>query len=405
MIWQLMKRDAAWRWAPAAALIFAYLRLPVVHSGRWEVAGMLPLVMAMGVAAPSFMINGTPFEGTLPIPGRALWLSRVISVLAMCWMPVLAGSAVTFFTGGNASQLIEAGAAFTVVILLVKCIRVRELSGPRWLKMVPFAAGMGALAALGPLDPVDRPSPGIVLAACGLASGGLFLWGWSTVPKSFEIAPPGTGVPARPRATRAPSRFVWAPVWRSIFGWQMWFSLFLAFEFLSIGGLYSVWYLGAVILLNGGRVRNRWLLPLPVSARKLFRMIMAPLAVAMVAASGLRIFLDTDHPLTPRMRVASLAGELTFFCFLMFLCGLVEWRRLGGIRLGIRAIPMALGIAIIPVAGLVTRSRGSTWIFDEALRRMAAALPENGWLLAPALAIPVIASYALAEKIFAESER
>ncbi len=157
MIWQFIKRDAAWPFAPAAALLFGYLRLPAARSGALALVGILPFAMVLGTAVPGLLVNGTRFEGALPIEGRRLWLSRVVSLLAVLWLSVLAGLTVTFFTSGDLVPPLEAGAGFTVVILAVKCVRIRELTGPRWLKLTVFFAGAGAIFAASSIDASRLP--------------------------------------------------------------------------------------------------------------------------------------------------------------------------------------------------------------------------------------------------------
>lgn len=247
------------------------------------------------------------------------------------------------------------------------------------------------------------PPAGLMLASCGLASAALFLRGWFAVPKSFQAAPLKLTKRSTHREALGSVRFLWSPVLRSVFGWQMWVMLALLLSQLAMGS-FAIAYVYLPAFVKVTREPLRWVWPLPVVSRTLFRIMTVPLAAAIAAATVLRIFVDPEHPLTPRERIVEMAAELTFLWFLMFLSEIVDWRRLGTIRRWVRVIPMILCVAAIFIAMIVFDSHGPYQIFDRALRALAGALPENGLLFALALIAPVAFLYLLAEHTFEELE-
>ena len=119
MIWQLLKRDLAMKTAPMFVVMFALIAVGY---------GFLPaLARAAAVGAIAACMIGPVFlflvlqsqrglyEAALPIDARDLWLSRVLSLLAMIWLPLL----VVLATGLPRLPLFEAGAVFTTLVLAV----------------------------------------------------------------------------------------------------------------------------------------------------------------------------------------------------------------------------------------------------------------------------------------------
>jgi hypothetical protein len=169
---------------------------------------------------------------------------------------------------------------------------------------------------------------------------------------------------------------------------------------LSIGSI-AIAYVSVPVLFA---VPARWLPALPVSPRMLFRITTVPLVLAVAAASVIRIFADPEHPMTPRTRIVQVAEELAILYLLIFLCEVLNWRRLSTLGRWVRAIPLAV-MMVIPITMLMVFSRShGFWIIDEALQRLAGALPENWRLLAPVLILPVALLYWLAEHTFGELE-
>ncbi len=403
MIWKLMRRDPTWQWTPLAAICAV---LPGISHATMETFVFMTLGM-IGCISPAFYTYCTLYEGALPIPARDLWLSRVMSLLAGMWLPVLTASAVLAVSGRGSPILIEAAAVYTVLVLAAKCVRRGQFSAPPWMR---FAGIMiFAQVAVFLLMGVEQHlvSAAAILTVCGLASAALFLTGWRGIPTAFQIAPLWPAVSPRGRASREAhgrARFVWSPVFRSIYRWQMGLMLLMLLSQLAIGSLATA-YIFLPVFLAAVLDSRRWLSPLPVASRTLFRLTIAPLAAAIVIANVVRIFVNPGHPLSVRTRIVELAAELVALCLMLWVCELTEWRGLSKFGLSVRAIPLAAGMAVLVIPMVVgSTSRDRTWMYDKIPLALAAALPENGWLLALTLIAPLAAVYWLAEKTYAEME-
>jgi hypothetical protein len=418
MIWQLMKRDRTWKVATAimgsmfvgatfgletAALKFDLFANPSFRPAVPFAFAFIAGFSAWFVVALAFTIQNQSalYEAVLPIAGRDLWLARVLSLLAMVWLPVfiamLIGIALRF---APLLPLLQVSAIFTVLILAAKCVRIRAIGAPPWLSLAgvlsPFLVMFVAPSVIKHLKSAGwfvLPPTGIVLTICGLASVALFAWGWVTVPKSFQIATAESRLDLRSQ-TKEQSSLTWAPVLQCIYGRP---TLFL------LGGIFfgQLWSASLLIGLTHAQIRGqcRWLLALPISPRKLFGWIAMPLTAAAILACLAGIFIDTRHPLSPPARLVKIAAELAVLYGLIFLSELSLWRRLSKVRAtrwGVQILwtPFIIG-AIAPGFFLPN---------TEAIQRLAGVLPGTWWQLACILAIPVIATYWLAEKAFREQE-
>jgi len=401
MIWQLLKRDPAMKTTPMIVVMFALIAIGY---------GFLPAIaraaavgaIAGGMIAPVFLLlvlqsQRGLYEAALPIDGRDLWLSRVLSLLAVIWLPLL--TLLAF--GLPRLPLFEAGAVFTAIVLAVKRVGIRELSAPQWLGRIAqvfFVCLLAMPFVLRPLKSVHwpaLPSPESVLAICLPASAALFWWGWTSVPKSFQLSPipAPDSAPALSCETSEPSRFAWSPILRTVYGGRP-MLLMIAFVMGSLTFGFGTAGVMAAMSQNQIRARYRWLLALPFSPRRLFTLIAMPAAAAIILGSVAHIFINTKHPLAPRARFVEFVAQLAAVYFVIFLNELPSWSRLSKLRAWARWIPYGLAFVAEPL------------VFNDigVFPRFAAALPPNGWQLAAVLAFPLIASYWLAETAFVERE-
>ena len=223
------------------------------------------------------------------------------------------------------------------------------------------------------------------------ASAALFYWGWTNVPKSFQLAPLDSQ-PAPTHETRERVAFPWSPVFSSI--GSLPFLILFSFVFLVMAkGIFGIGVIAAVALISVAG-RCRWLLALPFPARKLFAMIAVPAAVATVAACIGSAYFNASRSLEPRARLIELAAELAGVFLTVFLSEFPAWRRLSRLPPWSRWIPFALTFVAVPFA----------FSNPEVFRQLAAELPAPWWQLTPILALPVLACYWLAETAFAERE-
>lgn len=413
MIWQLMKRDFAWKaFTPIAVLGFAliaalgaFLPPPTLHPTREALRESLGLSFGGGmffmiVLAQAVQSPWNLFQAALPISGRDIWLSQLLALLALIWLPALTACA----GGLSPTPILVAAAIYTTFVMAAQCLRIRQIRAPRWFRALGFPIAMLLIAGMPfiareikSLHLTALPSAGSVLAILAFASLTLFWWGWTHVPASFQFepaaqfAPPAEGdsLPLiQPRARRS-------PIFLSIYG-----GLSMSLVVVFVTGSLALGQFGAAPVFAGIpqsqiRGRCRWLLALPFPAKKLFALIALPAAAAAILGSLANIFLMTNHPLSARARFVEIAAELASVYLVIFLTELPAWRRLSQLPAWARWVPFGLACA-----AAIAFALGGAAVFQS----LAGALPEPWWQLAAVLALPVIATYWLAEKAFVERE-
>jgi len=128
MIWQLVKRDPAWRMAlvmlaGSVAVVPALPRMFLPVFG-----GMLGAVWLQ--CQPSR--RATLFQAGLPLGTGDLLLARVLVLLAVVWLPLAGGGATLLLTRQGTEGVIilaEIGAALSVLMLVALSSRLRETAG------------------------------------------------------------------------------------------------------------------------------------------------------------------------------------------------------------------------------------------------------------------------------------
>jgi hypothetical protein len=301
MIWQLVKRDPAWRMMP----YFAGVGAMVWGFGSSDPAQALATVLGISAIGMCISYRGfrqryTRFQLTLPIAGKQLFLSRILSLLAFIWVPILCASAAMAVVGGNWTwhaqlALLEYLAVATLAVLLIECVRVQTIDPPGWLAIIVFGIIVVSAPTIGLILPGSATLIVAVLGGCALASAGLFLKAWSEVPKCFQLAPAqavferaGPGGPARTRAS-APHAIAWWPMFRAVYfgnwntGVWVFAMLFVLVQLVIFGSGFAVFALVYIPLTYAGyRTGLRWLIHLPISARKLLWVVWAPTTAAVI---------------------------------------------------------------------------------------------------------------------------
>jgi hypothetical protein len=306
MIWELVKRDPASKMMPYFAGISAVV-WGIVAASFSEALAEMSAMMAMGLLIAYRGLNQryTPLHATLPIAGKELFLSRVLSLMGFIWIPILAAFAATAVVGGKwmpATQLtvLALGGIITLAMMLIHCVRMERLDPPGWLSAAVFVSAVVAAPVAGGLLPIYGVAViASVAGGCLVASAALFLKGWSEVPKCFQLAPvelqrqdlASTG--AKTTQTTpwwTVCRTVYFPNWKTG-GWPL-IMLFMMFGSLIAGQviLSSTIY----IPLSYSQYRNglSWLLHLPISARKLAWVLWFPAAAIVIL--GLTINFATN---------------------------------------------------------------------------------------------------------------
>ena len=299
MILRLLKRDPAWKIGVGVAslTVVQLLFLSVVPGGPDPHWTRLLFVQASLIIAVFWCPHrrATLFEAALPIEGRQLFLARLLSRLALVWLPVLAGILVIHSapdTGWpEVLGMLECGILFTLACLLPLSVRVRECAAPAGL----LAALSTGLAAAGALAWHFLP-PGPFLSVFALAGALILLRTWFAIPASFQVAPmQEVGSIPSPRSTRDARPLAWWPIVRSA-GFGMPLFIFPVGVLLGWSGDLSVPFAGifAIMANIDVRQRTRWLYALPLSFRALALVTVVPSLVLLFG--GVAIGMGVGRP-------------------------------------------------------------------------------------------------------------
>jgi hypothetical protein len=416
MIWEFIKDSPAWRIAGWISLVYAAGWLVLTQGDKNGVAAGAPLLLYLGNSvalslAPDTAFRCTFFDAALPIAGRQLWISKMIVLFGSLWLPVLAAAAVGIAVAGNpAVPFLNAAGGITVLYLCGQSFRIRQFHEPRWICSIILIVGGAAICVI---DAVMADYGLRLLAGYLLIAAALFVVDLARVPKSFECAPEEPRAAAKPAtvsSSTAHPAMVWLKILRPMWGWQALISIPVVW--VSGGGVLIAIIAFAPVMMAMIKRMLVFLGHLPVSGRKLFWAMWAPLPAVILLGYEAAVhfplpFYHRFPALEPRISAIVLALGMALFLIWVFLLQSVDGHRL-------RNIPAALRWAAIAIFPIVV---DAAWIlapFDEAGHgsdpipyyaiRLARGLPENPWLLAATLLIPLLGLYWLAERTFREME-
>ena len=161
-IWQLMRRDPAWRmthWlTPGVAVICALSHFfgPAEADGDPSIFLVLPIfgLLFAGLAAVFMQSSDTDFQSPLPITVRQIFLSRMLSMAAMMLLPMAAGVAMLNALKDPITPdlPLESWTLFVCILLGIQCFAIRR-NLPQWLIIIVLPAWLFvcAVAAVGDL--------------------------------------------------------------------------------------------------------------------------------------------------------------------------------------------------------------------------------------------------------------
>jgi nitrogen fixation-related uncharacterized protein len=401
MIYELMKREISWcllPWYVLASAVICACPAPVS-----EVGVMMIVMAGLFVAFPH--MHATRFNASLPIAGRDLVLARALFLMAMVWLPAMAGAAAASMFSGHsavAGRALMVAALCTLAAGLVQSIHVRELAAPKWVFF--------PLWVFIPITGMHLERHGarfLIPASCALAGIALLARAWSVVPKSFQLAPAkprhGDG-PARvasPAGVASP-RFVWLPVLRSMFTAQ--YSMLLAFLlFFAFGTQRLALGFWILIVWVMARQNTLWLRPLPIRARALLIAMAGPILLALAGGYFAGLYPGRHPKPIPALpvQVLDLGALLGWALAVVLAIELVDWRRLSHIPVNIRHTTGAVLL-------LISFGVGMYWHNAEPLHvaalRLAQALPGSLPLAIALVAAALGALWWALEKVFAEAD-
>lgn len=296
MIWQLMKRDPAWNWMPLTTLTVASSCVMWHFLALADAAGIakylfeivfLFLMFAAPIAAMAQQ-SETRFQSTLPVTVRQVFLTRMISMVSLLWVPVIAGITVlTAVRDPAVSGLpLKQWLAFTSAVLVIQCVAIRGftisqrvivLLGFLWL----FGYGERWL-----LEEVSATGTILLLAACwGICA--LIVWTtWQTIPPSFqETRIKASASPAQPgKDAQAGNRSAlsWKTPLLTIARMQGLLRVLAPLGVMIMGGTATAFWLALVAFQwPAFRTQFRWMFALPVPPRTLIIAAMLPTLLAL----------------------------------------------------------------------------------------------------------------------------
>ena len=281
MTYELIRRDPVWKVIP-------WTVPPIALAGGlagWDTAlCILALAFFMSMTTVWPHQRAMPFQAALPIDGRALFQARLISVLAMVWIQIAAGSAGALLLQKTTPQIaagaLAFGLYFTFLVIWNLTVRPEQCGGPSW-----GAFALWCLSLLVPALAMMAPSIAAGIAIFGAAaSAGRLAWAWRRIPAGYQSAPYQAVAEKPARSSRVRSH-AWRPVLGAMFSW-----VFLFFWILGLlVGLLSGQPLSAVALQLPSHTLARRLLRwlpgagLPFRTRTLMALTTLPLVLLSIA--------------------------------------------------------------------------------------------------------------------------
>ena len=415
MVYQLIKRDPAWKYLPYLILLSAVAGLFLAAS-----PGHVALVGGYVGFGGAFLCrphqHATRFEAALPVAGRQLFLARVSLMMAMLWLPAIACGAAVLISGGFANSALapmEMATVCTLSIMAVQSVRVRELNGPMWLLY-----GLFLLPGMG-IQLVAIPHAAIpVVVTCAALALALFLRNWRAVPKSFQIALVGASADAAPvghakaRSGGEPVT-VWLPILRSVFSWQ--YGMWLWFLFLAPKSVMWIGGCGFSLAALWGITRQRvgWTQALPIRPRVVLWTILAPVLLTLASGYFASLHFGSHQRPVPELRdqVLNLGAMLGWALLVVLFMALFNWRRLRHVPLVIRRglLGLVLGVPIVgSLVVLILLSKPATLaagaLIPDALLRLSRALPGSLAAVIAFAALPLAALCWAVDRVLEEAE-
>jgi hypothetical protein len=412
MIYQLMKRNEAWKFVMSLTIPCTVVGAFVAaHPGFVTVFCGYLGIMGAFVCRPNQ--HATRFEASLPLAGRQLFLARICIMMVAIWLPAIAGcGALLISTGFTRPSVDMAGfaAVATLIAMAVQSVRVRELSGPNWLTGAFFVCAPAATALV-----LKWHAALPVLMVCAPLSAALFVRTWRSVPKSLQIAPAGASAEAAPvghakaNSGAAPAT-VWMPILRSVFSWQ--YGVWLLFLFSAP---MTVTWIGScgfslVVLWGIARQRVGWTQALPIRPRVVLWTILALVLLTLAFGYFVGFHFGSHSRPVPELRdqVLNLAALLGWALLVVLFNVLFDWRRLRHVSLVVRRVLLALLLGVPLVASFAARfllpKPIEITLIANALLRLSRVLPGSPAAVIALAAIPLAALCWALVRVFEEAE-
>lgn len=383
---RLIRCDAYWKVVPWITLGFALLATVPQKAMVWFAYAWIGACVGM---RGSFRANR--FLSSLPFEGRSIFLVRFTAAMALLWCPAIAGLIVWHAWIGAAAgfELLSLAGFYTALFLLEYAIRIEmfQTDGLPGAFLILGFAGVG-LAWL----PVV-PTAIVEMTVIAL----LMIRVWKTVPRSFRLVP-------RPSSACFENILSFLPTWsparlpllRFVWGW---YNVWILPVILFTSGRHFALFFTAIVMptvwtmFHGG---DRWLRTLPISPRRLLRMFVLPILVAVVGGAYLSLWSAAP---TVHMQIVSVAVAVGLTLFQCIFWAFFHGYRPVRTKLAGFVVQMALIWGWIFTQGKLSFSV-DPW--KAAIVRASSHIPDFLLLF---LAIAILALlYAVLEWVFAGSE-
>ena len=249
------------------------MRDPVV---RLSLMLLVPL-FSIGIT-PLVQPNDTRFQPILPVTARQVFTTRMASVIALQWLPVLTGATLLLvLRDALVSELpLWAWSMTTCAVLGLECGVIRGLTVPRWvmvavlpvwLFLAPVSQVVEVRLPLGDGCRVDRLDVAIGSRVFAVHAN-----------RDFVSCAEGEC-----RGTAEDRGRSWKPVLRTLF--PLW-GLEYGFYFLSMCAMHTALLVYLVVISGQNwtstRATIRWMTALPVRPRALLGVVMLPAMLSII---------------------------------------------------------------------------------------------------------------------------
>jgi hypothetical protein len=275
MIWQLVKRDPAWR----NALIFTAVSAVACPALPRGFIGMFVFVVGMFWFRSQPQQRATLFHAALPIRACDLFLARILALFAGVWLPLASGAALLLFVGKrveDAATLVEIGAGFSVLVLVAQSSRVRQIAGSPRASTISVAVVWIAGYTIWQGQLVPRA---VLLTVCALLCAVLFWNIWRQLPPSFEVLPAKPVPQVSSQGKTTARAFVYWPILRSLFQWRT-FGFLPMIAMLTLNGQWLSASVFCVCPVLASMPLMPWVLGLPIRRSTLLAVILLPWVMA-----------------------------------------------------------------------------------------------------------------------------
>lgn len=282
MILHLMRRHLASQSITVPLSIFAAIMV-----AQWPASGA-PMIIPLQMVMIRHMSNqrASLFDVALPIRGRELFLARLLSTLAIAWLPLLTWVVATLIRRDSpwpVSYILDLSAIATLAIILPYSIRTGEISAPPVRLVILSWIVLAAASALA----IYVLTPAMALALFAFAIVAVFIMTWTAIPESFQTAPREAGAAAalispttESPTGRANADGWWWPTLRSVVAPISLLQFLLMAVFGALGAMWLVYiFISYSIVYSITRQRTRWMCSLPLSHRGLLLIGLVPMIV------------------------------------------------------------------------------------------------------------------------------